>query len=109
MLRTIAEAAGRARAAFALLFMIQAHTGRFLAMHTAPRSDGAVAVSPPFWKAAVGVKILKSAQEGGPHRSRGARSLWLAQRIISGFVQALYFGAVEALISDLQPRAFGRL
>jgi hypothetical protein len=53
-------------AAFALLFLIQAHTGRFLAVHTAPRSDGAVAVSPPFWKAAVGVKILKSAQEGGP-------------------------------------------
>jgi hypothetical protein len=41
---------------------------------------------------------------------RGARSLRLAQRIVFGFVQALDFAAVEALIPDLQARAegFGR-
>jgi hypothetical protein len=40
----------------------------------------------------------------------GARSLRLAQRVISGFVEALDFAAVEALIPDLQVRAegFGR-
>jgi len=39
-------------------------------------------------------------------QSRGG----LPQRIIIGFVQALDFAAVEALITDLQPRAegFGR-
>ena len=37
----------------------------------------------------------------------GARSLRLAQRIISGFVQALDFAAVETLIPNLQPRAEG--
>jgi hypothetical protein len=38
------------------------------------------------------------------------RSLRLAQRIIIGFVKALYFAAAEALIPDLPVRAegFGR-
>jgi hypothetical protein len=41
----------------------------------------------------------------GPHQSRcelvrGARSLRLAQRIIIGFVQPLYFAAAEALVAD---------
>src|SRR5262245_16242075 len=50
---------------------------------------------------------------GGPHQSRcllvraDARSLRLVQRIIIGFVQPLDFGAVEALIPDLKPRAEG--
>jgi hypothetical protein len=40
-----------------------------------------------------------------------AQSLRLAQRIIIGFVQALDFAAVEALVPNLHPRAesFGRL
>jgi hypothetical protein len=45
---------------------------------------------------------------GGPIEvaTAGAgRSLRLAQRIISGFVQALDFGAVEVLVANLQPRA----
>jgi hypothetical protein len=47
----------------------------------------------------------------GPHQSRyerarvDARSLRLPQRIVSGFVQALDFVAVEALVPNLQPRA----
>jgi hypothetical protein len=53
-------------AAFALLFLIQAHTGRFLAMHTAPRSDGAVAVSPLFWKPGGGSKTWDWQRKGAP-------------------------------------------
>jgi hypothetical protein len=34
--------------------------------HSAPKSDGAVALSGSFWKAGAGVEILKSAREGGP-------------------------------------------
>lgn len=39
-----------------------------------------------------------------------ARSLRLLQRIIIGFIKALYFAAVEALIPDFKPRpeGFGR-
>jgi hypothetical protein len=42
-------------------------------------------------------------------RTRGAdaRSLRIAQRIIIGFVKALDFSAVEALVPDLKPRAEG--
>ena len=40
-------------------------------------------------------------------RAPDARSLRLAQRIIVGFVQALDFAAVEALIPDLKPCAEG--
>ena len=66
-------------AAFALLFLIQAHTGRFLAMHTAPRSDGAVAVSPLFWKPGGGIENLGLAAERGPMKSRRA----LSRRIVA--------------------------
>ena len=54
----------------------------------------------------MGVKILKSAQKGGPIVRADARSLRLVQR----FVQALDFDAVEPLVPNLQPRAegFGR-
>jgi len=43
-------------------------------------------------------------------RAPGTRSLSLAQRIIIGFVKALDFAAVEALIPDLKPstEGFGR-
>src|SRR5262249_47475032 len=49
-------------------------------MRRAPRSYGAVAVSPLFWKWVVGVFFLRLAAEGGPIRlgansPRGARSL----------------------------------
>ena len=41
---------------------------------------------------------------------RPARSLRLAQRVISGFIEAFDFAAVETLIANLQVRAkgFGR-
>jgi hypothetical protein len=57
--------------------------------------------------------FLKSPLGGGPislvANSCEAllRSLRLTQRIITGFVQALDFGAVEALIPDLKPCAEG--
>jgi hypothetical protein len=40
-------------------------------------------------------------------RAWPARSLRLGQRIIVGFVKALDFAAVEALVSDLQRRTEG--
>ena len=55
-------------------------------------------------------KCMRSCLERWPLRTARLRSLRLAQRIIIGFVQALDFAAVEALIPNLQPRAegFGR-
>ena len=75
--------------------------------------DGAIALQVSFWKAGAGVEILKSAREGAPIASlstrerAGARSLRLAQWIVTGFVQSLNFVAVEALIPNLQPSAEG--
>ena len=58
---------------------------------------------------------LRFARRRGPislvaNARAGARSLRLPQRIIIGFVQALDFAAVEALIPNLKPRSkgFGR-
>jgi hypothetical protein len=48
-------------------------------------------------------------KEGAPSK-RGAkvRSLWLAQRKVSGFVQALDFIAVKSFVAYLHPGAKGR-
>ena len=55
------------------------------------------------------VEILRFAGKWGPIRWRRVRLVthWPPQRIVIGFVQALDFAAVKALIPDLQVRAEG--
>jgi hypothetical protein len=77
------------------------------------KSYGALALSGSFLEVGGGGRNPEIWRRRGPHQSRcelvraGARSLRLAQRIIIGFVQPLYFAAVEALIPDLKRRAEG--
>jgi hypothetical protein len=64
-------------------------------------------------KSGMGVVSLRLAAGGGPislgaETRAGTRLLRFAQRISSGFVEALDFGAVKPLIPDLQPRASRR-
>ena len=92
--------------------------GRYALTQRAPRSYGAVALSGSFLKAGPGGLFPEIAARRGPHQSRcelvrafDVSSLSLPQRVFVGFVQALDFAAVEALIADFQPRVegFGRL
>jgi hypothetical protein len=66
-------------------------------------SYGAIGLSVSPLNRVIGVEILKSTASGGPicYERAAARSFKLAQRIISGFVKAVDFDAVETLVPDL--------
>jgi hypothetical protein len=81
-------------------------------LHNARRSHAEpLALKCLFLKSGDGVENLRFRREGGPiqfdARRTGARSLRLPQRIITSFVQAQDFAAVEALMPDLKRCAEG--
>jgi hypothetical protein len=94
--------------------MTNRRAGFYAFIHGAPKSYGALGLSVPFLKSGVGVENLRFRRKGAPFSHVAnwcarlhARSLRLAQRILTVFVQALDFSTIEALVPHLHPSAEG--